>query len=72
MNRYSVYCYDKQPLPDPRGGAQTFRLLFCSFFTKKRKNTFVLVAVMSFNVEISILQIKLLQDAQPVKRYCSF
>ena len=55
MNRYSVYCYHKQPLPDPRGGAQTFRLLFCSFFTKKRKNTYVLVAVMSFNVEISIL-----------------
>ena len=57
MNRYSVYCYDKQPLPDPGGGAKTFRLLFCSFFTKKRKNTYVLVAVMSFNVETSILQV---------------
>ena len=53
-------------------GAGTFRLLFCSFRTKYRKSTYILVAVMSFNAEISILWIKLLQDVQPVKRFCLF
>ena len=44
---YSVYCYDKEPLLDPGGGASTFGLLFCSFLIKFGKNTYILVVVMS-------------------------
>ena len=50
---YLVYCYDKEPLLDPGGGASTFGLLFCSFLTNFGKNAYILVVVMSFNVEIS-------------------
>ena len=56
MNKdiYSVYCYDKEPLLDPGAGASTFGLLFCSFLIKFGKNTYILMVVMSENVEISI------------------